>query len=69
MANQPCSGRKGDRHPQIVHAIGVSGPQIPARMLTWMDGINNVGAASVASRAIRIFTNSSSLTPSCTWTL
>jgi hypothetical protein len=39
---------------------------LPARIFTWIDGINSNGAESPASRASRMETNSSSLMPSLT---
>ena len=39
---------------------------LPARMLTWMDGRRSRGADSFASRAVRIATKSSSDTPAFT---
>jgi len=38
-------------------------------MFTWIDGSSSVGADSVASRAVRIATNSASALPRPTWTL
>ena len=38
-------------------------------MFTWTDGRISLGIDKVASRAVRIATNSSSVTPSWTWML
>lgn len=44
-----------------------AGGNLPAWMLTWMEGCSSRGAESFASRAWRMATNSSSVTPSLTW--
>ena len=64
--SSPALSSRGSPESSGRTPLASDGGNWPARMLTWIDGISSAGVASVASRAVRSFTNDASSTPSFT---